>query len=94
MEILTPEAITALLAGSRQRGAHERFLREFADSGNMYAIVNESPQYAGKDIRVVKNTLSQKAKSCNLGNVRLVKNGDNLLIVNTDKLDMGDSEDQ
>lgn len=95
-EVLTAEKITALLAGSRQRGGHEKYLRRFLESGEMYWTVSEAPEYSEKvkaNIVSVKNTLTMKAKSLEFGNIRLVKVDDEtLIIVNTEVLEASQAE--
>jgi|SRR6185295_6401801 len=96
MENLTAADITAILANSRNRGGQDQFLKEFASSEDMYRILNEVPQFAGKtkeQLVSIKNQLTMKAKKAELTNIKLVKNGDAILIVNTDKLVMESDED-
>jgi hypothetical protein len=86
-DVLTAAQITSLLAGTRNRGGHERVLRKFAESGEMYVTISDMPEYAEKvkaNLTSVKNTLQMKAKACELP-VRLLKVDDATLIaVNTD----------
>lgn len=83
--ILTAEKISELLAGGREKGRHERTIRQFANSGEMYANVLDMTGYVGKDVVSTKNTLAMKVKSLGeeFSHIRLVKYEDSLLIVNT-----------
>jgi hypothetical protein len=86
LKTLTAADITRLLSSTRERGGHDAFLREFNDSGEMYAILNSHPRYSGKtkeQLISLKNQLSMKAKALDLTNIKLVKHGDDIIIVNT-----------
>jgi len=91
---LTPQMITQLLAGQRNRGGHERFIRSFVESGEMYTVVTERPEYAGRDnIGSLKNMLTQVAAKCELKDtVRFVKHENALIAINTAKVDNGSDE--
>jgi hypothetical protein len=90
--VLTAARITELLAGTRNRGGHERYLRSFVASEEMFWTVNEASEYKVKcetkeGLNSLKNTLAMKAKSLQIPNVRLLKADDStLIIVNTDKV--------
>ena len=92
MEALTSEQITAILSQTRNRGGHERNIRQFIESGNMYEVVSERPEYKTKDATVLKNTLTQVAKKAQLGSVRFVKHEGGVLMINTSLLASEDSE--
>jgi hypothetical protein len=86
---LTAAEITAILANNRNRGGLDTFLTDFEKSDEMYRVLNEQPQFAAKtkdQLVSIKNQLTMKAKKAEMTNVRLVKNGELILIVNTDKL--------
>lgn len=88
-DILSAADITRILANGRNRGGNENFLKGFLASDEMYAVVNEHPNYSGKtkeQMVSIKNALTTKAKSLDMTNVRLVKNDDLILVVNTDKI--------
>lgn len=96
-KVLTAADITAIIASSRNRGGNEKFLKDFDASGEMYCVLNEVPQYAGKSKEQfvsVKNALTQKAKSLDLSHVRLVKNDDMILVVNTNLLAVEETSDE
>jgi hypothetical protein len=42
MEALTKEQVSLLLAGTRNRGGHERNIRKFIESGELYVTVRTS----------------------------------------------------
>lgn len=89
MDALTASDISAILAQNRNRGGLDKFLTDFTNSGDMYRVINEVPQFAGKSkeqLNSVKNQLTMKAKKADLSNIRLVKKDDTILIVNTEKL--------
>lgn len=98
--VLTAEEITSLLANGRNKGGNERFLKEFDASEEIYAIVNEHPNYKGKDkgqMVSVKNALTAKAKALDLTHIRLVKRDDTIIVVNTALLEASEEtsdEDQ
>jgi hypothetical protein len=93
-DILTAEKISELLAGGREKGRHERTIRQFNASGEMYANVFDMTGYKGKDIVSTKNTLTMKIKALgeDFAHIRLVKNGDDLLIVNTSLVEVASDE--
>lgn len=89
LNVLTAADITAILSNSRVRGGDETFIRNFVESGELYAIVNEHPSYKAKTAAQMvskKNQMTMKAKALGFANVKLVKADDNILIVNTDLL--------
>lgn len=89
MITLSAAEITAALSNTRTRGGAESFLKGFVNSGEMYAVVNEHPNYANKSkeqLVSVKNALTTKAKALDLTDVKFVKVDGNLVIVNTSKL--------
>jgi hypothetical protein len=49
MEALTKEQVSLLLAGTRNRGGHERNIRKFIESGELYVTVSDFPEYKEKD---------------------------------------------
>ena len=83
---LTPEQITAILAGTRKRGGHADNIRKFVSEGELYTVVSELPEYRTKDATVLKNTLTQVAKREQIKNVRFVKHEDGVLMINTELL--------
>lgn len=91
--VLDSAAITALLASKRERGGHERNIRQFIASGEMYRDLSEV--YPGKtaaQLAALKNTLTMKAKALDLSNVRFLKAEDTVIIVNTDNVVTEESE--
>lgn len=58
---LTAAEITALMQGTRERGFHERYLRNFDKSGELYADLTEVPQYKGKNLQGIRNQLTKVA---------------------------------
>lgn len=96
-DVLTAKRITELMAGQRNRGGHERFLRKFVASGEMYWDVGEHIEYAERvreNLASIKNTLQMKAKDCELP-VRLLKVDDSTLIVaNTDIVEVEAAENE
>ena len=96
MENLSASDISAILANARNRGGLDKFLEDFTNSGDMYRVINEEAQFKGKSkdqLVSVKNQLTMKAKKAELTNVRLVKNDDVILIVNTDLLVSEEGDD-
>jgi len=95
MSTLSAEDITRLLSQTRNRGGHERFIRRFVESGEMYAVVTDEPEYQGKPVQSLRTTLTQKVKSLEgFDNVRLVKaDDDTLIIVNTTALEANASDE-
>lgn len=92
--VLTPEAITALLASKRERGGHERNIKAFVESGEMYKDL--ATIYVGKDkdqLYALKNTLTMKAKALDLaGSVSFAKVEDTVVMINTAVLATATSE--
>jgi hypothetical protein len=56
---LTPARITELLSGKRNRGGHLVYVNRFAESGDMFWVVNEALDYKGKSFDQLKNGVSQ-----------------------------------
>lgn len=89
--VLTPEDITNLLANTRQRGGHEAYVRKFIAEGAMYWTVNYDQSYKGKtpaqlDTSVKQGLLAACKKIDNCPTIKVIMNGDDLLIINTDKV--------
>jgi hypothetical protein len=84
--VLTPEQITAALASNRERGGHERFLRDMLAKGEMYRALSEFPQYATKSESAVKQGLTNAAKKIDGGNFKVIDAGEDvgLIVVNLD----------
>lgn len=59
MPVLSAEDITALLAGRRNRGGHDRFVAAFVATGEMYAVVNAHPDYKGKTVEQLGTSVKQ-----------------------------------
>lgn len=87
---LTAEDITNLLAGTRDRGGHERFVRKFIAEGAMSWYVNHAASYKGKTKAQLETSVKSgltnawKAIEGDKPNVKLVMVEDDLLIINTD----------
>ena len=90
--VLTPADISAILAGTRNRGGHERNIRKFIDSGELYMDASALSEYKTKDAQILRNTLTQVAKKAQLGNVRFVKHEGSCLMINTELVPSDEAE--
>lgn len=91
--VLTAAEITQLMSNARERGGHERNIRKFNESNEMYKDLAEF--YPGKtpeQLKALKNQLTMKARSLELGHIKFVKVDDTqYIVVNTNLLE-GDVE--
>ena len=81
---LDPAQITALLSNTRERGGHERFLRDMDAKGEMYRILADYPQYATKSESAIKQGFANAARKIEGANFKVVDAGEDtgLVLVN------------
>lgn len=57
LDVLTPEAITAMLADSRTRGEYKQVIQSFVDSGELAVNLNTYPSFAGKEASAIRQSV-------------------------------------
>jgi hypothetical protein len=87
---LTAADITALLAGTRTRGAVADRLRQFAASDELAVDLMTEAQFSQKKVDSLYNSVNQNLKTIrsenqDFPNLKVVKREDSLFVINVDK---------